>query len=280
MTNRVIDFRYAPRTSWTCICRPDDPYKSLVREDGAMLYGFRSFGLDIWRFDRVFEFDIQTDWEPVRVQQSTESARVPVVVTVIEYPKAVLTLRAFGHEHDGGRRTDVVLWSIEAAPGVERFLTRLRITAHAPHQYFAPPTLAPGQRIYMAEAAGREEPEFWESVTRYHVEPVDVEPTGSLALVSAPFGLSTISAHGFTSASGLGTPQFQVSAGQPVRGALFFPQNHEESSEFESRLGRPRPRCRTTLLVGTGIATKSVRSRRRRCTGHVARQRPEHFAGA
>ena len=157
-----------------------------------MLYDFRSFGLDIWRFDRVFEFDIQTDRRSVRVQQTTESAQVPVVVTVIEYPKAKLTLRAFGHQHDGSRRTDVVLWSIDATLGAQSFLTRLRITAYAPHQYFAPPTLAPGKRIYMTEAVGRVEPEFWESVTHYHIEPPDVEPTGSLALVSDPYGLSTI----------------------------------------------------------------------------------------
>jgi hypothetical protein len=37
--HRTIDFSYAPSSGWTLICRPDDPLKILVREDGALLYG-------------------------------------------------------------------------------------------------------------------------------------------------------------------------------------------------------------------------------------------------
>jgi hypothetical protein len=29
-----IDFRYAPPISWTSICRPDDPFKTLVVANG------------------------------------------------------------------------------------------------------------------------------------------------------------------------------------------------------------------------------------------------------
>src|SRR5690242_18077674 len=108
----TIDFRYAPGSRWTSICRPDDPHKTLVREDGALMYGFQALSFDAWSFERVIEFSIQTDRQPLEITQHTESARVPVLVTSIRYPRATLELRAFGHQHDGGRRTDVVLWQI------------------------------------------------------------------------------------------------------------------------------------------------------------------------
>src|SRR5262245_34373017 len=32
-----IDHRYASGSTWTAMCHPDDPHKTLVREDGAAL---------------------------------------------------------------------------------------------------------------------------------------------------------------------------------------------------------------------------------------------------
>jgi hypothetical protein len=233
MNERTIDFRYAPRSVWTCIGRPDDPYKSLVREDGALLYEFTAMGLDVWRFGRVYEFDIQTDRDPLDHTQTTESARVPIVTTQIRYPQATLTLQAFGHAHDGDRRTDVVLWTLEAAPDVQEFVTFLRVTARSPYHSFAPPTLAPGCRIYASREEDRPPIDFWATVSKHNVEPPDVQPSGSLAFVSAPHALRTVSAPDYAPASGLGTALFALKGGKPERGVLFFPQNHGEVADFD-----------------------------------------------
>ncbi len=233
MNERKIDFRYAPPDVWTCIGRPDDPYKSLVREDGALLYEFQNLGLEVWRFERVFEFDLQSADKPLEVSQETESARVPIVTTRIRYPQATLTLQAFGHEHDEGRRTDVVLWRVEAASEVEEFLTYFRMTAHTPFHFLAPPTLAPGKKIYAVKEEEREESDYWARMTQYHVEPPDLEPQGTLALSSAPQPLTTVHARGFTSASGLGTALFSVGPNRSESGVLFFPQNHDHVDELD-----------------------------------------------
>ena len=232
-TERSIDFRYAPKSVWTCIGRPDDPYKSLVREDGALLYKFNLTIPNAWRFDWVFEFAIQTDQAALEISQATESARIPVVITQIRYPKATLTLRAFGHQHDNNRRTDIVLWSIDAAPDVEEFMTGLWLTTYAPDSYFAPATIAPGNRIYIAENRERPEIGFWTIVDRHWVEPPDAAPIGPLVFLSMPQQLQTVAARGFLPASGLATLPALVSGGQPQTGALFFPQNHTDVDNFD-----------------------------------------------
>ena len=98
---RMIDFRYAPPVAFTSICRPDDPHKTLVRQDGALLYDFQAPSFESWHFRRVIEFRLRSRGGPQRVRQVTESARVPVVVTSIDYPRATLTMRAFGHQDAG-----------------------------------------------------------------------------------------------------------------------------------------------------------------------------------
>ncbi len=57
-SQRTIDFRYAPPNTWTSICYPDDPYKSLVSESGALLYGFDPLIFFSWHFKRVIEFSL------------------------------------------------------------------------------------------------------------------------------------------------------------------------------------------------------------------------------
>ncbi len=93
-TSHQIDFRYAPSTSWTNIGLPDDFYKSLVTEKGALLYGFEQVATQGWRFNRVYEFGIQAAHGPEAVEQSTETSRIPVVVTRLRYAKATLELKS------------------------------------------------------------------------------------------------------------------------------------------------------------------------------------------
>ena len=142
---RTIDFRYAPRKAWTCIGRPDDPFKSLITQDGELLYGFEGN----YSFRRILSFRPQTDLMPTEVKQWTESARVPIVHTQFQYPKASFELRTFGHQHDGDQRTDVVLWRIKAAEELEEgILTGLWLQASEFARKFIPPTHEPSKVIY------------------------------------------------------------------------------------------------------------------------------------
>ena len=111
---RVIDHRFAPHITWTAICRPDDPHKTLVREDGALLYDLVA-DRNTWCFTRVIEFALRTSLRPVEVTQQTEDARTPIVRTTIRYPHATLELTAFAHLDADGRRSDIVLWDIQVA---------------------------------------------------------------------------------------------------------------------------------------------------------------------
>lgn len=231
MAERVIDFRYAPVSRWTCIGRPDDPHKTLVREDGALLYGFDNSWGAAWRFNRVLEFALLTDQRPIQVLQVTETASLPVVVTTFHYPKAMLTLRAFGHQHDGDRRTDVVLWTIEAAPGVQDFMTGLWVIAHEPGHYFAPRAAPqPGREILVAPLAER--PRFNDLAIFLGEGEGQILPGGRLAFISVPHALALYQAPGFAPISALATEYVLLSEGERIEGAILVPQNHDQVDDM------------------------------------------------
>lgn len=147
-----IDFRFAPSTSWTNIGLPDDSYKSLVREDGALLYGFKSFdGFSSWWFNRVIEVGILAAHGAQDVRQSTESARFPCVITTQRYAKATLELKTFAHRHDDGRRSDIVLWTILAHDDVTEFLTGLKLDIYEQNRIFTGRSNAPARVIFCAD---------------------------------------------------------------------------------------------------------------------------------
>jgi hypothetical protein len=231
-TERRIDFRYAPASRWTSICRPDDPYKSLVREDGAMLYDYHSASFGAWYFGRVFEFGIQTHHLPDEVSQRTEDARTPVVITTIAYPHATLELRAFGHLHDGGRRTDVVLWTIRPNEGMPEFLTGLHIDAYESGRVFVGRSVLPARDVFAVP------PEDVPSRAGEMVNPTrdtqdDLPAPGPLAMVSAPQRVQTTHATGYRPVTGLMTEPRILRPGEAMQGALFFPLNHEEGGGFD-----------------------------------------------
>ncbi len=98
-----IDFRYGPKLQWTCIGFPDDQFKSLIREDGSLQYGW----------NRVITFGWRHAAKPPRCSQSTESAESAVVLTELEYDFGKLTLTTFAHR-EAERRSDIVLWELKA----------------------------------------------------------------------------------------------------------------------------------------------------------------------
>ena len=130
-TKRVIDFRHAPPSRWTCIGRPDDRFKTVIREDGALLYDYvqpthngRLSGL----FHTEVEFRMLAAVPPLEITQVSDDPKNSIVVTTLRYPLATLTLHSFGHAEDNGRRTDVVLWRIEATKGAKRFVAGLGVS--------------------------------------------------------------------------------------------------------------------------------------------------------
>ncbi|MCB0114056.1 MAG: hypothetical protein KDD84_08190 [Caldilineaceae bacterium] len=229
MTQRTVDFRYAPPRTWTCIGRPDDPFKTLIDERGRLLYDFQRQGAryGTFRFGRVVSFAVHSAAQPLTVTQETESARAPIVVTRIAYPHATLTLRAAGHQHDGGLRTDIVLWQIDIADGREEIVSGLWLDIQGETARFAPAGRAPSAFVY---AHAPEDMPQWRGLDDLFAVHADVPPT---AVGRAPFLVSTAplqvaSAFDHGPSSGLRTEFAFIHGDAPYRGALCFPQNHSQ----------------------------------------------------
>lgn len=114
-----LDHRYAPARSWTTLAYPDDPCKTLVDEQGRLLYGFAApdddeSALHRLSFRQVVAFRIRTSLPLESWSQSLEDAAIPRVRTVLTYPHAQLHLDALAHRSSGGERTDLVQWRILA----------------------------------------------------------------------------------------------------------------------------------------------------------------------
>jgi hypothetical protein len=234
MSHRTIDFRYAPPITWTSICRPDDPHKTLVSEHGALLYGFGLRSFESWFFRRVFEFGLRSGKGPQAIQQATESARVPVVVTTIECTHATLTLRAFGHQDDAGRRTDVVLWDVAVHPDVDEFLVHFKVDAYEQGTIFTGRSVAPANAIF-AVPSDRDiaRPSRWEIQSRAWAEDPALPDPGPIAYVSSPQPLLITHPDGFRPCTALGILPTIVRGGESVGGALIFPANHGDYRDLD-----------------------------------------------
>lgn len=236
MTERKIDFRYSPSIVWTSICRPDDPHKSLVSEEGSMLYNFYAVGFQAWRFNRVFEFDIHSLDKPQHIDQNTESARVPIVITTLRYERATLELRAFGHEHDDGKRTDVVLWTIRAHDDVDELLTAFHVDAYEQGTYFTArkhtPVPAPANIYFAVNASDVGETDRWASANTLVQEDETLPAPGKVAFVNHPQTMTPHHTGGFRPVTGLSTQARILTAGETYSGAFMIPVNHEETGNF------------------------------------------------
>jgi len=203
---REIDFRYAPQSSWTAICRPDDPYKTLVDEQGRLLYGFKENG-----FKCVYEFHVQTDRQPLQVTQSTESARRPIVRTTFSYPQVTLELTAFGHKHDGQRRTDVVLWRIHTEES--SIMTHFQVQTQGKGVVFKGNSPEDSHKIY-AIGIG------------------ETEDDASLAFVSTQ-SLAPGFACDYGPSSALRTVRKLVRQGEVLEGAIIVPLNYQDPAGLD-----------------------------------------------
>ncbi|MFN8465825.1 MAG: hypothetical protein U0X20_09755 [Caldilineaceae bacterium] len=237
---RVIDFRYAPPIAFTSICRPDDPYKTLVRQDGALLYDFQAPSFESWHFRRVIEFRLRSRGGPQKIRQVTESARVPVVVTSIDYPRATLTMRAFGHQDDRGRRTDIVLWEVtthEAQAGTPKaakdFLAQFKVEIYENGRIFAGRSPGPVRAIFSLPFDAARESFGLDLVTKTWTEDPAAPAPGPIVLVSDPLPLSQSHTDGFRPATALATEPAPLRPGESIRGAIMVPANHGDYDHLD-----------------------------------------------
>ncbi|MFN7997570.1 MAG: hypothetical protein U0Q18_28385 [Bryobacteraceae bacterium] len=112
----VVDFRHSPAQYQTAFCFPDDPHKSLVRQDGALLYGHQR-GHAIRYFPTEIQFSLSGMDADRVVRQELESPQVPIVHTRIERPRADLLLTTFGTNREGEGRVDNVLLEVRPRSG-------------------------------------------------------------------------------------------------------------------------------------------------------------------
>ena len=110
---RVLDFRHAPLKWQTAICLPDDPRKSLVDENGALLYhygkGSNEFGTRV-----AVEVVANAVWQ----KQELQAPRVPLVRTCrtadgLHIVEEAFALTGQGHgtppDHGDPPRDDLIL---------------------------------------------------------------------------------------------------------------------------------------------------------------------------
>ena len=105
-----IDFRYAPVLQQTAFCFPDDPFKSLVRPSGELLYGYKRDEVP-W-FPLRIRFGLDGMREAEVVSHALESPGVPILRTVLERTDATITLVTFATKNEGEGRVDNVLMEI------------------------------------------------------------------------------------------------------------------------------------------------------------------------
>jgi hypothetical protein len=232
---RTVDFRYAPRDGWTLICRPDDPHKTLVRQDGALLYDFDGRNVDVARFDTVLELSAETAYSPMDIRQRTESPARPIVVTTVRYPDQTLELVAFGHEHDG-RRTDVVLWRITAAAHADEVLAGLHIEPYLRTGAWAAAADPEPANALHRVAAGEPlvlPPEGTDGIPR--LRPGTDAPC---ILRSVPQTLSEVHARGFRPAGAAMTTPTLLRGGESTSGAVLVPLDHDDVAALDLEWAR------------------------------------------
>jgi hypothetical protein len=231
--HRTIDFRYSPSTVWTAICRPDDPYKTLVREDGALLYDLIA-DRAVWGFTRVVSFSVRSRLSPVAVEQSTENARTPIVRTTVRYPHVTLDLTAFARLDDQGRRADVVIWEIHVPADGEEFLAQFQVTAQERTRLFSGPTNAPSGEVYALDTAAVPTTTVLEAllVGSLYDDATQLR-AGELAFISVPHPLAPSPADGFGPIPTLATEGTLLQPGECLRGALVFPLNFTDVADID-----------------------------------------------
>jgi hypothetical protein len=226
-----VDFRYRPESSWTAICHADDPEKTLVREDGALLYGYRRSTWLTYTFDRVIEFRLAGSELPRAVEQRTERADNAIVVTTIRYPRAELVLRTFRHRA-ASRAFDMVKWEIRVSDGADELLTGLQVELFDRSAHFTSGPTGASARVYAVEDAALAAVEW-----QYEAH----DPTAAdwrlsaaeVALRSEPQRLAFAQPSGFRPVYAFATVPELVAGGERLRGTLVVPLDGRDLEQLD-----------------------------------------------
>jgi hypothetical protein len=109
----VVDFRYAPLRYQSTFCFPDDPVKSLVDNQGSLLYDFPENPLaSIHQFATIVSFSLAGMTPQRQIRQWLEAPGVPIVHTRVEQATAVFELITFATHREEEGRVDNVLMEI------------------------------------------------------------------------------------------------------------------------------------------------------------------------
>ena len=133
---RVIDFRFAPERPQSCIGLVDDVYKTILREDGSINFGFDRFhetdNLQFYMRNNDTKYPVhsrivvnrgfQFRYKPsityrdklLEVKQDFGDPGAAIVTTVEDYAASRVSWKAFAWLTPKGVRADVVLWKLEA----------------------------------------------------------------------------------------------------------------------------------------------------------------------
>ncbi|MGA2253354.1 MAG: hypothetical protein ABSG53_01725 [Thermoguttaceae bacterium] len=105
---QIVDFRYAPPQWQTAICLPDDPYKSLVDNNGDLLYHYGQGGREF-----ATRIAVEVASGAVWKKQELLSPRIPIVRTYRTAPGLEIIEEALAVTNDmqlpGPARNDLVL---------------------------------------------------------------------------------------------------------------------------------------------------------------------------
>lgn len=232
-SNERVDFRYQPEDSWTAICHPDDADKTLVRGDGALLYGYRRTTWLSYGFDRVIEFGLAGHGRLVAVRQKTELPTSAIVETTLEYQSATLRLLTFRHWADG-RGFDVVQWEVGTGPGDKEVPIALRVEIFDRISWFTSGPHGASRRIYEVG-----EPELALVEWMYDApDPAAAEwrlAGGHVAAESFPERLAVAESTGFRPVAAFTTLPEHVHGGSHVAGVVVIPLDGREVDGLDER---------------------------------------------
>ncbi|SES11627.1 hypothetical protein [Salipaludibacillus aurantiacus] len=148
-----IDFRYSPEIIQTCIGLVDDPYKTVVREDGSLNYHFEEEIFDINAFNIPDEQDMSRYSEViddnlgfkhrlkpvfthrdtfVERKQSYSEASLPFVFTEEVYDHTTFKWRTFAYRNASGFRADLIIWELTASDDFGRAPSKVALKLDGP----------------------------------------------------------------------------------------------------------------------------------------------------
>jgi hypothetical protein len=202
-----IDFRYAPLSSQTAYCFPDDPYKSLVGNRGELRIGHPGSGKPLDYFTSIVEFSVAGMEGERIVKHALESPRSPIVRTVMERDTLSIELITFATNRPEEGRVDNVIVELRAKSKPVHAVPTVTVTTGAPLK-----TSAFGEGRTQAKKAD-----------------------GSLFLVAD----SPLRGRDLGRGTGLTGPARAVSTNKPVRLFFRFPQEGQPAERLAAGLGEP-----------------------------------------